>query len=65
MVFSMLNLKAAIKAANLNQDKWAKEQGISDVTASRMVTRGCIVVGGQVYSPINIFYIDKTDKQTQ
>ena len=48
----MINLKAAIKAANTTQEKWASKQGISKITASRMVTRGCIVDDdGKVYSP--------------
>jgi len=47
-----ISLKAAIKAANTTQEKWASTQGITQVTASRMVTRGCIVDDeGLVYSP--------------
>ena len=47
----MINLKAAIKVANTTQEKWAATQCISEVTASRIVTRGCIVINGRVYSP--------------
>jgi len=48
----MIDLKAAIKAASTTQEKWASTQGITQVTASRMVTRGCIVDDeGLVYSP--------------
>ena len=48
----MIDLKAAIRAANTTQEKWASTQSISHVTASRMVTRGCIVdEKGRVYSP--------------
>jgi len=48
----MFDLKAAIRAANTTQEKWASTQSISKVTASRMVTRGCIVdENGRVYSP--------------
>ena len=48
----MIDLKAAIRAANTTQEKWASTQSISQVTASRMVARGCIVdEKGRVYSP--------------
>lgn len=48
---SAYKLKVYIKAANTTQEKWSATQGISEVTASRMVTRGCVVINGRVYSP--------------
>ncbi len=45
------NLKAAIKAANLTQEHWAKSQGLTSVGASKLVTGGCIVIDGVVYRP--------------
>lgn len=45
----MLNLKAAIKAANLTQYKWAQLQGITPKTVSELNKDGAIVINGEVY----------------
>lgn len=59
----MKDLKLAIKAANTTQEKWASTQGISHVTASRMVSRGCIVdESGNVYSPTKYKVIKTSDE---
>ena len=49
--FIMLNLKAAIRAANLTQEQWALTQGIAPNAASKMSTGGAIVINEIVYRP--------------
>ena len=47
----MLNLKAAIRAANQTQEKWAELQGIAPNSVSKMVQAGAIVIDEIVYRP--------------
>lgn len=46
-----MNLKQALKQAGKTQLQWAKEQNMSHITASRLSSKGAIVVDGRVYIP--------------
>jgi hypothetical protein len=45
----ILNLKAAIKAANANHQDWAQSQGITPKTVCELIKEGAIVVDEIVY----------------
>jgi len=50
---NIINLKAAIKAANANHQQWAQSQGITPKTVSELIKDGAIVVGTVVYRETN------------
>ena len=47
----MLDLAAAIRAANLTQEQWAQSQGFTPGYVTKLIKQQSIVIDGVVYRP--------------
>lgn len=59
----MLDLAAAIRAASLTQEEWAKSQGFSPSYVTKLIKQQSIVINEVVYRPTK-YKVRENGKQT-